>query len=334
MVDDQPAHGQATSDRPGRLRATFAVIPRRLLIVGLLGVIAACLGTLWTGGTATRAAATYQLASRSVEELALLAGLADDRGQLLRDEPMAVEVIADGGPIWALDAVERAAETSPWFTASSSPHLLRSEVINARGGVALQLHLWRGGWELREPDPRRIRIAAWAAVLAGLLGACVATVTARLSVGLAAVGVSGQVLLAFNRLPPELFPPQGLVAAWAEGPVFGPLVTSIRSMSAMQMAITAAVLAACLILVAFDHKRSRDEDEDVGLDVGLGRAGVAAVLGTFGMIAWIEAASRGSLFAACDWRFGAWAGWLALIGLIVAWLPAIRVAREAWRTQV
>ena len=68
-------------------------------------------------------------------------------------------------------------------------------------------------------------------------------------------------------------------------------------------------------------------------DLGLGSAGLAALVGSFGALAWIEAASRGSLFAACDVRFGAWSGWLALLGLIVAWLPAIRVAREAWRAK-
>lgn len=304
-------------------------IPRALLVAALLGVIAACLGALWAGGTATREAATYSLARRSIDELALLAGLADDHGKLLRDEPMAVEVIADGGPLWVLDAVERAAEQSPWFTIDASPHLLRSEIIDERGGVALQLHLWRGGWELREPQPYRVRIAAWAAVLAGLLGAVAATYTRKLSIGLASAGVLAQLLLAIDPLPAELFPPQRLLAAWAEGPLFGPLFTKIQAMSTMSMAAASAVVAACLVLVAFDHRRSRGQ----GGDVGLGSAGLAAVIGSFGALAWIEAASRGSLFAACDLRFGAWSGWLALLGLIVAWLPAIRVAREAWQAQ-
>jgi hypothetical protein len=242
---------------------------------------------------------------------------------------MAVEVIADGGPLWALDVVERAAEQSPWFTIDASPHLLRSEIIDERGGVALQLHLWRGGWELREPQPYRVRIAVWAAVVAGLLGAVAATYTRRISIGLATAGVLGQLLLAVDPLPPELFPPQRLLTTWAEGPLFGELFAAIRAMSTVHVALAAAVVAACLVLVWFDHRRSRGQ----GGDVGLGWAGVAAGIGSIGAIAWIEAASRGSLFVACDLRFGAWSGCLALLGLIVAWLPAIRVARAAWQAQ-
>ncbi|HVI03372.1 MAG TPA: hypothetical protein VM869_31965 [Enhygromyxa sp.] len=304
-------------------------LPRTLLIAALLGVIVACLGALWANGTATREAAAYELARRSIDELALLAGLADEQGKLLREEPMAVEVIADGGPLWVIDTVERAANASPWFTVGPSPHLLRAEIIDERGGVALQLHLWRGGWELREPQPRRVRIAAWAAVVAGLLGAVAAVYVRRISLGLAAAGVLAQILLALDPLPPELFPPQRLFTAWAEGPLFGPLFDAIERMSTLHVAAATAVVAACLVLVAFDHRRSRGR----GGDLGLGWASVAALIGSLGAIAWIEAASRGSLFAACDLRFGAWSGYLALLGLIVAWLPAIRVAREAWRAQ-
>lgn len=307
----------------------MVALPRTLLIAALLGVIVACLGALWAGGTATREAAAYGLAQRSIDELALLAGLADDRGKLLREEPMAVEVIADGGPLWVIDTVERAAEASPWFTIGASPHLLRAEIIDERGGVALQLHLWRSGWELREPQAHRVRIAAWAAVIAGIVGAVAAVYARRISFGLATAGVLAQVLLALDPLPPELFPPQRLSTAWAEGPLFGPVFAAIRAMSTLHMALAAAVVAACLVLVAFDHRRSRGQ----GGDVGLGWAGIAALIGSLGAIAWIEAASRGSLFAACDLRFGAWSGHLALLGLIVAWLPAIRVARESWRAQ-
>jgi hypothetical protein len=302
-------------------------VPRTLLIAALLGVIVACLGALWSGSVATRQAAAHGLARRSIDELALLAGVADDQGKLLRDEPMAVEVIADGGPLWVLDVVERAVERSSYFAVSSSPHLLRAEIIDERAGVALQLHLWRGGWELREPEPRRVQIAAWAAVVAGLLGAVAATYTRKISVGLVTAGVFAQLLLALDPPPRELFPPQSTLTAWAEGPLFGDLLASIRAMSPLQVAIAAAVIAACLVLVAFDHRRSRGQSGDVGL----GWASVAALLGTVGAVAWIEAASRGSLFAACDLRFGAWSGWLAAIGLIVAWLPAIRVGREAWQ---
>lgn len=304
-------------------------ISRTLLIVGLIGVIVACIGSQLARGTATRRAATHTLATAALDELALLAGLSDDAGKLQRDEPMPVAVISDGGPMWVIDSVEQAVSGSGYFTVGDSPHLLRTELIDERGGIALQLHLWRSGWELREPEPRRIRVAPAAVVLAGLLGAALSLWTRRLSYGIAAAGVFAQLLLAFDPLPRELFPPQPLLDTWASGPLVAATVASIRQLGTMGLAGVAALCAGSLVLVAFDHRRTRGREEDVGL----GLATIAAVFGTIGGLAWIEAASRGSLFAACDLRFGAWGGWLALAGLLLAWVPAIRVAREAWRAR-
>ena len=94
------------------------------------------------------------------------------------------------------------------------------------------------------------------------------------------------------------------------------------------LGVVVALFVASLVLVGFDHRRSRGADEDLGL----GDASLTALLGTLGALCWLEVASRGALFAACDVRVGAYFGWLGLAGLILAWLPAIRVAREAWRT--
>jgi hypothetical protein len=304
-------------------------ISRSLLIVALLGVILACIGSQLARGTATRRAATHTLAAAALDELALLSGVADDAGKLQRDAAMPVEVISDGGPMWVLDSVERAVSGSRYFEVGNSPHLLRTELIDERGGIALQLHLWRGGWELREPEPRRIRIAPASVVLAGLLGAAISLLTRRLSFGIAAAGVLAQVLIAFDPLPRELFPPQPVLDTWASGPLVARMLSPIGQLGTVGLAAVAAIGAGSLVLVAFDHRRTRGREDDVGL----GLATVAAVCGTIGGVAWVEAASRGSLFAACDVRFGAWGGALALAGLILAWVPAIRVAREAWRAR-
>lgn len=309
--------------------ADMQAISRSVLIVALVGVILACVGSQLARGTPTRRAATATLAVSALDELALLAGLSDDVGKLQRDAAMPVEVISDGGPMWVLDSVERAVAGSRHFAVGSSPHLLRTELIDERGGIALQLHLWRGGWELREPQPRRIRIAPAAVVLAALLGAALSLLTRRLSYGIAAAGVLAQLLLALDPLPRELFPPQPLLDTWASGPLVARTLAAIQQLGTIGLAAVAAVGAGSLVLVAFDHRRTRGHEDDVGL----GLATLAAVCGTIGGAAWIEAASRGSLFAACDVRFGAWGGWLALAGLILAWVPAIRVAREAWRAR-
>lgn len=304
-------------------------ISRRLLILALIGVVIACIGSQLARGTATRRAATHTLAASAIDELALLAGVANDAGVLQRDEPMPVEVISDGGPMWALDSVERAVSGSRYFALGDSPHLLRIELVEARGGIALQLHLWRAGWELREPEPRRIRISPASVVLAAVIGAALSLLTGRPSLGIAAAGVLAQVLLAFDPVPPDLFPPQRVADAWASSPLIDRAVMTIRKLETLGMGVIAAVGAGSLVLVAFDHKRTRGRDGDLGLGV----ASLAAVFGTIGGVAWIEAASRGGLFAACDLRFGAWAGWLVLLGLILAWLPAIRVAHEALRAR-
>jgi hypothetical protein len=304
-------------------------ISRTQLIAALIGVLVVCVAALLARSEPTRRAATHGLAVRSLDELSLLAGLATDEGELLREEPMAVEVVSEGGPLWVLDSVERAVAASPYFRVGPSPHLLRAEVIDERGGVALQLHLWRGGWELREPSPRRVRVAPWAALLAGVIGAGAALLTRRLSVGFAAGGVLAQVFLALDPLPADLFPPRPLLATWSEGPLFARVIEMIRELHGLALAVVAAVLAGSIVLVLFDHRRSRGSEEDLGL----GPATLAALLGSVGALAWVEAASRGSLFAACDLRFGAYFGILGLTGLIVAWQPAIRVAREAWRAR-
>jgi hypothetical protein len=301
-------------------------ITRRLLILALIGVVIACIGSQLAKGTATRRAATYTLATSAIGELALLAGVADDSGVLQRDEPMPVEVISDGGPLWALDSVEAAVSSSRYFSVGNSPHLLRTELVEARGGIALQLHLWRSGWEIREPLPRRIRISPASVVLAGIVGAAISLLTRRMSLGLATAGVLAQVMLAIDPMPLDLFPPQRLSEAWASAPLVDRTVSAIRGMETLGMGVVAAVGAGSLVLVAFDHKRTRGGDDDLGLAV----ATLAAFFGLIGVVAFIEAASRGGLFAACDVRFGAWAGWLALLGLILAWLPAIRVAPIRW----
>jgi hypothetical protein len=304
-------------------------ISRRLLIVALIGVVLACIGSQLARGTATRRAATHTLAASALDELALLAGVSDDAGKLQRDEPMPVEVISDGGPMWALGSIERAVSGSRYFAVGNSPHLLRVELVEARGGVALQLHLWRAGWELREPQPRRIRISPASVVLAGLIGAALSLLTRRLSLGIVAAGALAQLLLWLDPLPLDLFPPQQLADAWASAPLIDRTVGAIRRMETIGLGMIAAIGAGSLVLVAFDHKRTRGREDDLGLGI----ATLAALFGTIGAVAFVEAASRGALLAACDLRFGAWAGWLALFGLILAWLPAIRVAHEGMRAR-
>lgn len=303
-------------------------ISRALLLTALIGVILACVGGLLADGKSTREVVLRGMATRSLDELALLAGVAGDEGELLRDDEMAVEVVADGGPTWGLTSVEAAVDHNRYFAREPSRHILRAEVIEEQGAMALQLHLWRAGWELREPEPSRARIASWTAVLGGVLGAVVALFVGRISVGLASAGLIAQVALALDPIPRELFPPRRLTEVWASGPLVLSVSDAINDMGTIGFGLLFAVLAGCFVLVGFDHKRTRGGEDDLGLST----ASLTALLGTVGVLAWLEAAGRASLFAACDVRVGAFFGLLVFVGLILAWLPAIGVARESWRT--
>ncbi len=298
---------------------------RGLLVVALVGVVLACLALAWLGGQATRAAALSGLAGRSLADLALLAGLRDDQGQLLRDEPFAVEVVQDGGSLWIAPAIEVAVDDSPWFATGNSPHLLRVEVVEDSRALALQLHLWRGGWELRSPEPLRVRTTPWIIVVAGLLGAVTAVVVRRASLGLALAGALAQFLLAMFTPTRELFAPQTTWVEWGTGPLFGRVLPWVEALTAFELAIAAGLVTLCLVLVGFDHRRSKASADGLNLT----SAGVLALLGTVGLLGLVEAMFR-SGFAA---SLGLWPGWLALAGLLLAWAPALAQAREQWLRQ-
>lgn len=294
----------------------------RMLVIALVGALLACLALAWLGGEATREVALERMAERELDELALLAGVVDDQGQPLRDEPLPVEVVQDAGSLWIAPAVERAVDASGSFVTGKSPHLLRVEVIEDPRAIALQLHLWRAGWQLRTPEPLRVRTSPWMLVVAGLLGAAAALLVRRVSLGLACAGLLAQILLALIAPPAELFAPRSLVDEWRQGPLFGRLVPAIDAMTPIELAIAAALVCLCLILVAFDHRRSRAREG--ALD--LGSATLFATLGAIGLIGLIEAALRSSFVAA----LGHWPGLLALFGVALAWLPALALAREQW----
>ena len=300
------------------------MLPRSLLVVAVVGLLLACLALPWLGGAATREAALASLASRSLDDLALLANLRDDQGTLLRDEPFPVEVVQDGGSLWILPAIEHAVDESPWFQTGNSPHLLRVEVIEDPRALALRLHLWRGGWELRSPEPLRIRTQPWVLVVGGLLGAVGAVLVRRASMGLALAGVLAQLLLAFVVPPVDVFAPQTNWLEWQSGPLFGRLLPWIAAMRSIDLAIALGVITLCLVLVGFDHRRSKSHD-----DLNLVSASLLALLGSAGVIALVEAAFRSGFVASLS---HAW-GLLALFGLVLAWVPALAQAREQWLVQ-
>lgn len=301
------------------------VIPRGQLVVGVLGLVLACVALVWLASQAMRERALERLAARELDELALLAGVVDDAGVRQRDEPLVVEVVQDGGSLWIAPAVARAVDASGDFATGNSRHLLRVEVLEHPRALALQLNLWRAGWQLRVPEPLRVRTSPWVVVVALALAACVAPLVRRISLALALAGVVAQVLLVLVAPPPDLFAPLTLAEEWRRGPLFGWLVPALERLTPLQLAIAVAIVALCLVLVGFDHRRSRAGDD--ALD--LASASLFALLGALGLVALLEAALRSSFAAALVH----WSGMLALLGLLLAWLPALAQAHQRWQME-
>ncbi|EDM77029.1 hypothetical protein PPSIR1_16050 [Plesiocystis pacifica SIR-1] len=295
-------------------------LPRNVALIGVLGLLIAVIASVWAGGERTRAVAVGAMAEDALVELGLLAGVRDDAGALQREEPMAVEVIQDGGPMWVREVVEEAVGEDPAFAVGNSPHLMRVEVVDGRGGVALALHLWRAGWDLRVPEPRRIRVAPWAAVLGAVLGAFAGVFTRRGSVALLCAGLLAQIALGLAPISTAVFPPQTLVEAWGSSPLARRIVELAQTMTTTHQAIAAAFVALCLVLVAFDHRSSKERED--ALD--LGSAGLVAIASTVGVVAWIEAASRSSLLASLHHG----AGWVTFLGLGMLAVPVVYLARQ------
>jgi hypothetical protein len=296
-------------------------LQRRSTIVLVVAVLAAVVVSLATDGERTRRALVESMASRSLDELALLAGLRDDTGESLRGEPLPVAIVQDGGSTWIREAVADAVEVSPDFAEADSRHLLRIESVQTESAIGLQLRLWREGWELRSPELMRGRVSPWVAVLAAGLGAAVAFWLWRVGPGLLVAGGLAQAVLALLPWPAESIPPTDWLTDVRSGPLLAPLAGLTGSTWVTPVAL--AVIAFCVVLVAFDHRRSREREDSLKLST----AGGAALMAAAGSLTWLEAALRAGLWASMH----SIAGMLAVVLLAVAWVPAIHRARERLR---
>lgn len=288
---------------------------------GALVVLALVFG-IAVGTERTRETAVAQMAYQGLEELAPLAGLRDDSGARLGD-PLPVVVVQDSGPGFTGDAVRSAVANHPDFVEGDSRHLLRIELVRDGRHHALALHLWRQGWELRTPDPVRLIIAPWIAVIAAILGLAVSFWRRNLSLGALTAGLGAQIALASMPWPATFTPRLGFAQRVARGP----LVTRVQSLVAIPdrllLPVAAAIVVFCLVLVAFDHKRSKDKDGAIGL----GTASLTAVFGAAGVLLWLEAAGRCGFLAMLSTASGV----LAALALAGAYLPVVRDALARWR---
>lgn len=245
-----------------------------------------------------------QMAAADLRVLGLRSGLTDAHGRSHGD-PLPVFVQQEGGPLWVTEAVTDAARRTDWLRLDArSHHRLHAEVVHTSAAWALRLSLWRHGWSLRSPVSQRMHLAPWVATASAVAGAIAALARKRFGVGLAVAGALAQLLvLALPRLPVGEV---GVRASIVEGPLAQIVIALAGGMEDAAVTIGIAVVVACLVLIALDHRRSRGRG---GVRLGLG------LLGVVGGVAWLEAGARSGLLAYATTTIGA----LGLAGLLGLW---------------
>jgi len=240
-------------------------------------------------------------------ELAYLAGVRNRQGEL--GQPLPIEIIQEGGPLWLNPVIEETVSDDPAWAPGKGGSLLRFEVVSEASRYAVKTSLYRHGWSLQMPTPFRLHLAAWVGLLSAALGGVVAAAVGRMSFGCVTAGILAQV---FVWLPAWPEPPgRPGWNAWGRGPLGMAVQQWAVRLSDQAVALAAGLVTLCAILIAFDHRRSPGRG---GALIG---AGLAMLLGT---LAWLEGALRSGLIGfatspegtvACLSLFG---GWVALIG--------------------
>ena len=260
--------------------------------------------SLALGGDSVDRAVVRQGLGAELRALGVIATLRDDKGEFTGRGQLPVTIAQQGGPLWITDVLHDAVERDEAFRVGDGINQLRVEVIAGRGAYALQVNLHRQGWNLRGEQPRRVRAVPWVAVAAAIAGALSRSWTRTIGFSLLVAGLVAQ--LALLVLPwPSALPPLGWVEEVAAGPVLELARRAALSLPDEAPAIGAGVIVLCLVLIAFDHRRSRQTG---------GRLMIGGIAGVLGALAWIEAGARAGLFGYLSTAPG-WIGLLAILGL-------------------
>ncbi len=276
---------------------------------------AALAGTLahLSGDEAARARALRRASVPALDELAMSAGMLGDDWQLRIPEPLAVQTVQGGGPGWMRESIASELPQSRAFREGGSPHLLRIEGVDAERGFATQLRLWRAGWDLRLPQPVRRRMQPGTFGAAVGVGACVWAASRRLAWGVLVAGLASVLALALFALELPVPGAKGLMDELAHAPFWVGLSALFTANEQLSTSLIFALVAFCLVLAYFDHRRSRDDASSLTLPRTFFDA---LALGAGGLLL-VETALRSGWWDALSSLWGG-LGALALVGACVA----------------
>jgi hypothetical protein len=234
-------------------------------------------------------------------ELAALdraAGIRDADGRV-RVDPVVVRVEVDGPP-WVQSAALAAVAQDPAYLVAQGPHRLLGEFALDGHAAAARWSLERRGWAVRAPAPTARRLLpalAWAPLLLALL----AHRRWRRPAMIAAATAVATQALALGWPWPSGLPAPTLADQLRTSPAIRPLLELAAQLDERGVAIAGGVIALCLVLAWFDHRRSPDRPVPV--------AGFVIAIAA---LVWCEAAVRVSC--------GAWlvtpSGALSLLGAV------------------
>jgi hypothetical protein len=289
------------------------VVSRTTQVLLAVFLLLACGAAAVADADALGRAAVKQMATADLRGLARSSGLQD------APTPLPVFVQQEGGPLWVTDVLTDVVRDTRWLHPDpASHHRVHAEVVAVDGAWALRLSLWRQGWTLRNAAPQRVHVAPWVPTASAIAGAIAAVAGIRIGLGLAAAGLLAQLLvLALPGVPV----PTNTALQGRAGPSDGPfgqwVVEQARMLPDASVAVGLGLVAVCLVLVALDHRRSREKG---GAWVLWGLCGVA------GMLAWVEAGARAGLLAYANTQ----AGLVGLLGLAGLWVWVVGHGRRWW----
>jgi len=234
-------------------------------------------------------------------ELAALdraAGIRDADGTV-RVEPVPVRVEVEGPP-WVQSAALAAVVADAGYAVGQGPHRLLGEFVLDGHAAAARWSLERRGWAVRAPAPTARRLLpalAWAPLLLALL----AHRRWRRPAWIAAAAAIAAQALSFAWPWPSGLPTPTPADELRSSPAIRPLLQLATELDEGGVAIAGGVIALCLVLAWFDHRRSPDRPVPL--------AGLAIAIAA---LVWVEAALRVSC--------GAWmttpSGALSLLGAV------------------